>query len=172
MQEPEEEDIQSPSDREMSQPPAQRRRQSHDNTSPPSDRSDDEGHHAPSNVDVMVKKMVRLALSSEFARLPIRRTEISTKVLGEQGSRQFKLVFDEAQKVLRSRFGMQMVELPAKEKVTISQRRGTVFPFPPPFFWENRSQSACMGFWADDLSIHFQPRNALKNRLQLASLGQ
>jgi melanoma-associated antigen len=108
----------------MSQPPTQRRRQSSDNDSSPSDASDDEGYHAPSSVDVMVKKMVRLALSSEYARLPIRRTEISAKVLGEQGSRQFKLVFDEAQKILRSRFGMQLVELPAREKVTITQRRG------------------------------------------------
>jgi hypothetical protein len=75
-------------------------------------------------MDVMVKKMVRLALSSEFARLPIRRTDISAKVLGEQGSRQFKVIFDETQRVLRSRFGMELVELPAREKVTITQRRG------------------------------------------------
>lgn len=72
----------------------------------------------------MVKKMVRLAISSEYARLPIRRTDISAKVLGEQGVRQFKSVFEEAQKILRHRFGMQMVELPAKEKITITQRRG------------------------------------------------
>ncbi|KAF3405503.1 Altered inheritance of mitochondria protein 18 [Talaromyces pinophilus] len=102
--------------------PSQRRRQSQDNASA-SDASEDEGHRAPSSTDVMVKRMVRLALSSEYARLPIRRTEISAKVLGEQGARQFKLVFDEAQKVLRHRFGMQMIELPAKEKVTITQRR-------------------------------------------------
>lgn len=75
-------------------------------------------------VDVMVKKMVRLALASEYSRQPIRRTDISAKVLGEQGSRRFKAVFDEAQTVLRKRFGMEMVELPGKEKVTISQRRG------------------------------------------------
>ncbi|OKL60571.1 hypothetical protein UA08_04125 [Talaromyces atroroseus] len=117
------EPAQSASDRGMSQPPPRRRRQSHDNDSAQSDVSADDAYHAPSSVDVMVKKMVRLALSSEYARLPIRRTEISAKVLGEQGSRQFKLVFDEAQKILRSRFGMQMVELPAREKVTITQRR-------------------------------------------------
>ena len=103
------------------------RRQSQDNASA-SDASEDEGHRAPSSTDVMVKKMVRLALSSEYARLPIRRTEISAKVLGEQGARQFKLVFDEAQKILRHRFGMQMIELPAKEKVTITQRRGKHTP--------------------------------------------
>jgi hypothetical protein len=72
----------------------------------------------------MVKKMVRLALASEYSRLPIRRTDISAKVLGEQGTRQFKVVFEQAQKELKTRFGMEMVELPAREKTTISQRRG------------------------------------------------
>lgn len=86
--------------------------------------SSDGETRTPSNIDMMVKKLVRLALASEYSRLPIRRTDISAKVLGEQGSRQFKTVFDQAQRVLRSRFGMQMVELPGKEKVTISQRRG------------------------------------------------
>jgi hypothetical protein len=89
-----------------------------------SEAESEDDHRGPSSVDVMVKKMVRLALASEYSRLPIRRTDISAKVLGEQGSRQFKAVFDQAQAVLRSRFGMQMVELPAKEKITIHQRRG------------------------------------------------
>ena len=40
-------------------------------------------HGAPSSLDAMVKKMVRLALASEYSRLPIRRTDISAKVLGE-----------------------------------------------------------------------------------------
>ncbi|MBZ6374601.1 MAG: MAGE domain-containing protein [Kocuria palustris] len=72
----------------------------------------------------MVKKLVRLAIASEYSRLPIRRNDISAKVLGEQGSRQFKLVFDQAQREMRQRFGMEMTELPAREKVTITQRRG------------------------------------------------
>ena len=72
----------------------------------------------------MVKKMVRLALASEYSRLPIRRTDISAKVLGEQGSRQFKTVFDSAQRELRQVFGMEMTELPTREKVTVAQRRG------------------------------------------------
>ncbi|PYH28875.1 MAGE domain-containing protein [Aspergillus neoniger CBS 115656] len=78
---------------------------------------------APSSTDVMVKKMVRLALASEFSRLPIRRSDISVKVLGEQGTRQFKTVFEEAQRVLQEKFGMEMMELPVKEKVTVQQRR-------------------------------------------------
>jgi hypothetical protein len=72
----------------------------------------------------MVKKMVRFALSSEYSRLPIRRSDISTKVLGEQGSRDFKTVFEQAQRELRSKFGMEMTELPAREKATVAQRRG------------------------------------------------
>lgn len=75
-----------------------------------------------------VKKLVRLALASEYSRLPIRRSDIGTKVLGEQGSRQFKTVFNAAQEVLRMTFGMQLTELPGKEKVSIQQRRGAQSP--------------------------------------------
>lgn len=71
----------------------------------------------------MVKKLVRLALASEYQRRPIRRADISEKVLGSQG-RQFKSVFERAQIDLRAVFGMEMVELPAKDKVTLQQRRG------------------------------------------------
>lgn len=71
----------------------------------------------------MVKKFVRLALACEYQRRPIRRADISEKVLGSQG-RQFKKVFEQAQQELRSVFGMEMVELPAREKVTLQQRRG------------------------------------------------
>lgn len=78
----------------------------------------------------MVKKLVRLALSCEYSRLPIRRADVSAKVLGEQGSRQFKSVFEAAQKVLKTTFGMEMTELPGKEKVTIHQRRGEYSPYP------------------------------------------
>ncbi|KAB8275310.1 MAGE family-domain-containing protein [Aspergillus minisclerotigenes] len=111
-------------------PTPQRRRTSsqnqHQAQASASDTDDDATHH-PSSTDVMVKKMVRLALASEYARQPIRRTEISAKVLGEQGVRQFKVVFESAQKVLREKFGMQMVELPGREKVTIHDRRGAFF---------------------------------------------
>ena len=70
----------------------------------------------------MVKSLVRLAISSEYTRHPIRRADITTKVLSTQG-RQFKNVFDAAQLALRQTFGMEMVELPAKEKVTMIQKR-------------------------------------------------
>ncbi|ODM23423.1 hypothetical protein SI65_01012 [Aspergillus cristatus] len=93
------------------------------NSSDDDDEDEDGAIHAPSSTDVMVKKLVRLALASEYSRQVVRRTDISAKVLGEQGTRQFKAVFQGAQKALQERFGMQMVELPGKEKVTISQRR-------------------------------------------------
>jgi len=67
--------------------------------------------------------MVRLALACEYQRRPIRRVDIGEKVLGSAG-RQFKNVFNQAQLQLRSVFGMEMVELPSREKVTVQQRRG------------------------------------------------
>ncbi|KAI9817621.1 MAG: hypothetical protein M1832_004625 [Thelocarpon impressellum] len=70
----------------------------------------------------LVKKLVRLALACEYARQPIRRQDIGSKVLGSNG-RRFKVVFEGAQRVLKATFGMEMVELPVREKVTISQRR-------------------------------------------------
>lgn len=90
--------------------------------------SDEEDGQGASSLNAMVQKMVRLALSSEFARLPIRRADVSAKVLGEQGTRQFKPVFQNAQRLLRDVFGMEMIELPGREKVTISQRRGEYIP--------------------------------------------
>ncbi|KAM5467983.1 hypothetical protein MauCBS54593_005265 [Microsporum audouinii] len=104
----------------------QRATQRRHSANPP--ESDDEyqqgGHlQTSASMNVMVKKLVRLALACEYSRQTIRRTDISTKVLGEGGSRHFKLVFLDAQKTLKDVFGMQMVEQPNKEKVTISQRR-------------------------------------------------
>ncbi|KAJ5959737.1 uncharacterized protein N7479_006887 [Penicillium vulpinum] len=111
------------SDTESTPIARRRRRQSEEPDSSSAPNSDDDGPSAPTSTDAMVKKMVRLAIASEYSRLPIRRNDISAKVLGEQGSRQFKLVFDQAQRELKQRFGMEMSELPVREKVTITQRR-------------------------------------------------
>ena len=71
--------------------------------------------------------MVRLALACEYQRKPIRRAEISEKVLGSgTGAKMFKHVFGSAQQELRSVFGMEMVELPGREKVTVAQKRGMI----------------------------------------------
>ncbi|PUU82068.1 MAGE family-domain-containing protein [Tuber borchii] len=75
-----------------------------------------------SNKERMIKKLVRYAISAEYTRVPIKRTEISSKVLGSHG-RMFKEVFAGAQLELERVFGMRMVELPIREKTKLSQRR-------------------------------------------------
>lgn len=108
----------------------------------------------------MVKKLVRLALASEYSRNPIRRTDINAKgmclvscdadfsgglytflkislmnryaVMAPNTGRQFKYIFEEAQHQLHKVFGMTLTELPQKEKITISQKRGFQSPFQPP----------------------------------------
>lgn len=120
------------SDDSSETPATQRRQKRREDTSPEAEDSDEGNSQAATSLNTMVQKMVRLALSSEFARLPIRRADVSAKVLGEQGTRQFKPVFESAQRVLQSVFGMEMIELPAREKVTISQRRGEYIP-PTPY---------------------------------------
>lgn len=71
----------------------------------------------------MVKKLVRLALACEYSRQSIRRADITSKVMAPSTGRQFKLVFEDAQHRLRTVFGIEITELPRKEKVTIRQKR-------------------------------------------------
>jgi hypothetical protein len=54
-------------------------------------------------------------------------------VLGANG-REFKKVFAGAQKQLRATFGMEMVELPTKDRslMTADQKRKGMFPFDYP----------------------------------------
>ncbi|KAI9692280.1 MAG: Altered inheritance of mitochondria protein 18 mitochondrial [Bathelium mastoideum] len=76
------------------------------------------------NQEQQVKKMVRLALACEHRRSEIRRADIAEKVLGSTGRRgAFNKVFEKTQEQLQQVFGMEMTELPAKEKVTIAQKR-------------------------------------------------
>ncbi|KAK4125048.1 MAGE-domain-containing protein [Parathielavia appendiculata] len=72
----------------------------------------------------LIKNLVRYALSCEYSRAPIRRDGIKEKVLGSNG-REFKRVFAGAQKQLRATFGMEMVELPTKDRnlMTAEQKR-------------------------------------------------
>jgi len=44
-------------------------------------------------------------------------------VIGKQRGR-FKKTFDAAQLQLQTKFGMEMVELPVREKVTLKEKRG------------------------------------------------
>ena len=45
-------------------------------------------------------------------------------VMAPNTGRQFKHVFDSAQQHLRDVFGMELTELPQKEKITVAQKRG------------------------------------------------
>lgn len=66
---------------------------------------------------VLIKKLVRLALSTEFARQPLRRTEIQARILKETpgtGRVNFKQIFNGAQQILREVFGMELVDLPQR----------------------------------------------------------
>jgi len=96
------------------------------------------------NTQTLIKQLVRYALACEFSRTPIRRDGIRDKgmypvsrdpegavadtisliVLGRHG-REFKKVFNGAQLQLRTVFGMEMVELPAKDRnlLTADQKR-------------------------------------------------
>lgn len=105
------------------EPAARRRRLSPENDE--AELSDASNQERNDPQDQMVKKLVRLALACEYNRRPIRRTDISEKVLGSAtGAKTFKTVFLAAQHELRMVFGMEMLELPGREKVTLQQKRG------------------------------------------------
>lgn len=95
-----------------------------------SEDEDDEEVDEDGDVDMagasdeagLIKKLVRYALACEYARIPIRRDGIRDKVLGNN-PRAFKKVFDGAQLSLRRVFGMEMVELPVKEKRTLREKQ-------------------------------------------------
>ncbi|CAG8531069.1 1000_t:CDS:2 [Ambispora leptoticha] len=66
-------------------------------------------------INRKVKGLIRLALFSERKKTPIRREDMVKKVLQEH-SRAFQEIFEQAQDELRDIFGMEMVEMPSKEK--------------------------------------------------------
>ncbi|KAK3331048.1 MAGE family-domain-containing protein [Apodospora peruviana] len=72
----------------------------------------------------LIKKLVRYALACEYSRTPIRRDGIKERVLGPNG-REFKKVFAGAQNQLRATFGMEMAELPTRDRnlLTADQKR-------------------------------------------------
>ncbi|KAK3311409.1 MAGE family-domain-containing protein [Chaetomium strumarium] len=86
-------------------------------------RMDDVGHRDERSQ--MIKNLVRYALACEYSRAPIRRDGIREKVLGPNNGRLFKKVFAGAQRQLRATFGMEMVELPTKDRnlMTAEQKR-------------------------------------------------
>ena len=56
---------------------------------------------------------MRFVLFQEQWRMPLRRDEISKKVIDSQRGA-FKIVFEEAQKILRGTFDMELFKLPTR----------------------------------------------------------
>ncbi|KUI64918.1 Non-structural maintenance of chromosome element 3 [Cytospora mali] len=110
-------------DEEEEQRPRQRQR--HDEPDSYDDAEEEEEEDDNDQVDsvdgLLIKKLVRYAMACDFNRVAIRRDGIKEKVLGDQG-RAFRRVFEGAQQTLRSLFGMQMVELPVRDKVTKEEK--------------------------------------------------
>ncbi|CAG7554957.1 unnamed protein product [Fusarium equiseti] len=101
------------------------------------DSEDEQSDHDPSDAEMdgdrtqvqsadeqLAKKLVRYVISCEFSRTVIRRDGIKERgrVLGNQG-RSFRRIFDMAQKQLREYWGMEMRELPVREKVSLQEKR-------------------------------------------------
>ncbi|KAK7415454.1 hypothetical protein QQZ08_012343 [Neonectria magnoliae] len=70
----------------------------------------------------MAKKLIRYAISCEYSRTVIRRDGIKERVLGNRG-RSFKRIFALAQKQLREVWGMELRELPVREKMSLHEKR-------------------------------------------------
>ncbi|OAP59125.1 hypothetical protein AYL99_06423 [Fonsecaea erecta] len=79
---------------------------------------------------ILIKKLVRLALATEYSRTPLRRSDIYQKIWKDAditgGRASHQRVFEGAQRVLQDVFGMQLMELPSKEKTTLKDRRAKV----------------------------------------------
>ncbi|KAJ8090361.1 hypothetical protein PM082_018957 [Marasmius tenuissimus] len=75
----------------------------------------DEGEGDGGDTDIKRKasELVRLALFTEHRKVPLRREEITKKVLGTN-SRIFNRVYETANGILSKTFGMELAELPSK----------------------------------------------------------
>ncbi|KAJ4304855.1 hypothetical protein N0V90_000383 [Kalmusia sp. IMI 367209] len=113
----------APVDDDDDPPPTQTQQHRRPDT-PDDDEEVDEAEEesGSSSIAQLSKNFVRYALACEYARIPIKRQDITQKVLGTH-ARSFKPVFDAANSQLMDIFGMMMVELPNKEKVTMRQKR-------------------------------------------------
>ncbi|KAF8272190.1 MAGE family-domain-containing protein [Lactarius quietus] len=78
-----------------------------------SDEDEAGANDAGTDVNKRAIDLVRLALFHEQRRMPLRRDEISKKVMGSQRGT-FKAVIYEAQNILRDTFGMELAELPTR----------------------------------------------------------
>ncbi|KAJ7794173.1 MAGE family-domain-containing protein [Mycena olivaceomarginata] len=80
------------------------------------DDEDDDDRDGKTELDRAAYALVRLAMFTEHKRVPLRRDEISKKVLGSN-TRAFNRVFSMAQDVLRNTFGMELVELRSRAEL-------------------------------------------------------
>ncbi|TQS33529.1 hypothetical protein Golomagni_06124 [Golovinomyces magnicellulatus] len=103
-------------------------RQNREESEPEVESSDAGEEEQPSRQGIqsadgqLAKKLVRYALACDYSRTPIRRDGIKERVLGNQG-RAFKRVFALAQKMLREVWGMELRELPVRERMTLQEKR-------------------------------------------------
>ena len=88
------------------------------------DDVEDDEHSGAGSLPHLSKSLVRYALACEYSRTPIKRADITSKVMGLHKTVKFKDVFDHANGQLMDTFGMMMVELPNREKMTMKQKRG------------------------------------------------
>ena len=58
-----------------------------------------------------------------MALCPIANLDSPMPVLGREASRSFKPIFNRTQEVLQHTFGLKLTELPARERVTVAQKR-------------------------------------------------
>lgn len=137
-QEPQDDDDAS-SQASSPEPATQRRRTSGAHPDDDAYASDPTTAHNNTSTHEPVKKLIRLALACEYQRKPLRRADISDKVLPAHQSRQFKRVLADAQTQLQSVFGMELVELPAREKVTVREKRRAGGGSKPAASWVLRS---------------------------------
>ncbi|CAO2653278.1 Nn.00g026890.m01.CDS01 [Neocucurbitaria sp. VM-36] len=102
----------------------QRNRRLHDapEDSEDVDMEDSQQDSGSGSLEQLSKGLVRYALSCEYSRKPIKRQDVNEKVLGSH-ARLFKEVFARANSELMEVFGMQMVELPKADRVTMRQKR-------------------------------------------------
>lgn len=109
-------------DNSLATPSRQRRRTAESDEEVDFDAVEEEQNSGSGSTAQLSKKLVRYALSCEYARVTIKRADISSKVLGSH-SRKFKEVFIAANNELQDVFGMEMVELPTREKTSVKQKR-------------------------------------------------
>ncbi|KAH7158009.1 MAGE family-domain-containing protein [Dactylonectria estremocensis] len=104
-----------------------------DSDAEPEETEDDDDRASEGDVDMdaplgqsaddqMAKKLIRYAISCEYSRTAIRRDGIKERVLGNRG-RSFKRIFALAQIQLKKVWGMELRELPVREKMTLQEKR-------------------------------------------------